>query len=148
VRDLVTEGAIIPGGGALGALDRRSHRQERGGARSASRAPDARPAQTVPWWPWKASSIRQQHPAGSTSATRQAGRAGAKEAIIQQSSLEWVIVRPPRLTNGRRTGAYRTGTDVEATMVIPRVSRTDLSDFKLDQLAGDTYLRETPAIMY
>jgi NAD(P)H-binding len=32
-----------------------------------------------------------------------------KEAIIQQSSLEWVIARPPRLTKGRRTGAYRSG---------------------------------------
>jgi putative NADH-flavin reductase len=71
-----------------------------------------------------------------------------KEAIIQQSSLEWVIVRPPRLTNGRRTGAYRSGPDIQATMVIPRVSRADLADFMLDQLTSDTYLGKTPAIMY
>jgi uncharacterized protein YbjT (DUF2867 family) len=71
-----------------------------------------------------------------------------KEAIIQHSALEWVIVRPPRLTNGRRTGTYRCGADIQATMVIPRVSRTDLAEFMLGQLTGDTYLRRTPAIMY
>jgi putative NADH-flavin reductase len=70
-----------------------------------------------------------------------------KEAI-QQSSLEWVIVRPPRLTNGRRTGTYRSGADIQATMMIPRVSRADLADFMLGQLTSDTYLRKTPAIMY
>jgi putative NADH-flavin reductase len=71
-----------------------------------------------------------------------------KEAIIQQSSLDWVIVRPPRLTNGRRTGAYRSGADIQATMVVPRVSRADLAEFMLVQLNGDTYLCRTPAIMY
>jgi NAD(P)H-binding len=28
----------------------------------------------------------------------------AKERIIRASSLDWVIVRPPRLTNGQRRG--------------------------------------------
>jgi putative NADH-flavin reductase len=71
-----------------------------------------------------------------------------KEAIIQQSSLAWVIVRPPRLTSGRRTGAYRSGAEIRATMVVPRVSRADLAEFMVGQLHGDTYLRRTPAIMY
>jgi hypothetical protein len=38
--------------------------------------------------------------------------------------------------------------DIQATMVIPRVSRADLADFMLDQLTSDTYLGKTPAIMY
>ena len=71
-----------------------------------------------------------------------------KEAIIQQSSLEWMIVRPPRLTNGPRTGTYRSGPEIQAAMVCPRVSRADLADFMLDQLTSDTYLGKTPAIMY
>jgi putative NADH-flavin reductase len=71
-----------------------------------------------------------------------------KEAIIRRSPLEWVVVRPPRLTNGRRTGVYRSGEDIHATMVIPRVSRADLAEFMVDQLTSDTYLRSTPAIMY
>jgi putative NADH-flavin reductase len=71
-----------------------------------------------------------------------------KEVIIQRSTLEWVIVRPPRLTNGRRTGAYRSGGDIQATMMIPRVSRADLAEFMLGQLTSDQRLRRTPAIMY
>ena len=71
-----------------------------------------------------------------------------KEAIIQRSALDWVIVRPPRLTNSRRTGAYRSGGDIEATLVIPRVSRADLAEFMLRQLNTDTHLRGTPAVMY
>ena len=71
-----------------------------------------------------------------------------KEAIIQRSTLDWVIVRPPRLTNGRRTGTYRSGEDIWATFVVPRVSRADLAEFMLRQLNGDTYVRRTPAVMY
>jgi putative NADH-flavin reductase len=71
-----------------------------------------------------------------------------KEAIIQHSTLEWVIVRPPRLTNGRRTGTYRSGADIQATMVVPRISRADLAEFMVGQLNGDTHLRRTPAVMY
>ena len=63
-----------------------------------------------------------------------------KEAIIQRSTLDWVIVRPPRLTNGRRGHLGH--------LVVPRVSRADLAEFMLRQLNGDTYVRRTPAVMY
>ena len=43
----------------------------------------------------------------------------AKERIITQSSLDWTIVRPPRLTNGPLTGTYRHGNDIKATSVVP-----------------------------
>lgn len=46
------------------------------------------------------------------------------------------------------TGAYRSGEDVKATLVIPRVSRADLAEFMLRQLCSDTHVRRTPAIMY
>ena len=45
----------------------------------------------------------------------------AKERIITQSSLDWTIVRPPRLTNGPLTGTYRHGNDIKATSVVPRI---------------------------
>jgi putative NADH-flavin reductase len=72
----------------------------------------------------------------------------AKEQIIRQSTLDWVIVRPPRLTNGARRGNYRSGLDIRATSVIPRISRADLAEFMLRQLSVDTYVREMPAVMY
>jgi putative NADH-flavin reductase len=72
----------------------------------------------------------------------------AKEQIIRQSTLDWVFVRPPRLTNGPRTGRYRSGLDIRATSVIPRISRADLAEFMLRQLGAGTYVRKTPAVMY
>jgi uncharacterized protein YbjT (DUF2867 family) len=72
----------------------------------------------------------------------------AKERTIQQSGLDCVIVRPPRLTNAPRRGGYRDGIDVRVTSVIPRISRADLADFMLRQLTDDTYVRNTPPVMY
>jgi putative NADH-flavin reductase len=72
----------------------------------------------------------------------------AKERIIRQSTLDWVIVRPPRLTNGARREIYRSGVDVRATSIVPRISRADLAEFMLRQLTEDMYVHGTPAIMY
>jgi putative NADH-flavin reductase len=71
-----------------------------------------------------------------------------KEAIIRRSGLEWIIVRPPRLTHGPPKGDYRTGMDIRATSLVPRISRADLAHFMLSQLSEDTYVRRTPAVMY
>jgi putative NADH-flavin reductase len=71
-----------------------------------------------------------------------------KETIIRQSALEWVIVRPPRLTHGVRRGDYRAGVEIRALSAIPQISRADLADFMLSQVTKDTYVRKTPAVMY
>src|ERR1043166_3211439 len=34
---------------------------------------------------------------------------GRQEGLIRQSQVEWIIVRPARLTNGPRLGGYRAG---------------------------------------
>lgn len=70
-----------------------------------------------------------------------------KEEIIRSNGLGWTIVRPPRLTNGPRTGAYRHGEDIKARQVIPRISRADVADFMLAQLDDPTYLHRAPAVM-
>lgn len=73
----------------------------------------------------------------------------AKEKIIKQSDLDWTIVRPPRLTNGRRTGAYRHGEDIKANSIIPAsISRADVAEFMISQLSDDQYSQKTTAIMY
>jgi putative NADH-flavin reductase len=72
----------------------------------------------------------------------------AKERIISQSSLDWTIVRPPRLTNGPHTGTYRHGSDIKATSIVPRISRADVADFILRELDSRTYWRQAPAVMY
>jgi putative NADH-flavin reductase len=72
----------------------------------------------------------------------------AKEHLVQRSGLEWVIVRPPRLTNGPRRGTYRHGLDIRAESMIPTISRSDVADFMLRQLTDDTYVHRSPAVMY
>jgi putative NADH-flavin reductase len=72
----------------------------------------------------------------------------AKERLIKQSRLNWTIVRAPRLTNGQRTGAYRSGEGIGANSIIPTISRADVADFMLKQLTSDTYLRKAPGVMY
>lgn len=71
-----------------------------------------------------------------------------QEQIIQASTLDWVIVRPTSLTNGRRTGIYRTGLDIGHWFRPTRISRADVADFMLKQRSDDTYLRKTPGVAY
>jgi len=71
-----------------------------------------------------------------------------QEEYVKASGLDWVIVRPGNLTDGPRTRAYRHGfaaTDKEITV---NVSRADVADFVLEQLASDAYLQQTPGISY
>ncbi len=42
----------------------------------------------------------------------------AKEALIKASTMDWTIVRPPKLTNGRRAN-YRVGVDIETWAPVP-----------------------------
>jgi putative NADH-flavin reductase len=71
-----------------------------------------------------------------------------KERITRASSLDWVIVRPPRLTNAERRGTFREGVGIRASGIVPRIARADLADFMLRQIGDDTYLRQAPAVMY
>jgi len=65
-----------------------------------------------------------------------------------RSSLEWVIVRPAALTNGPRTGAYRSGFRPTDRSITAKISRADTADFMLKQLTDNTFLRKTPGLSY
>jgi len=67
-----------------------------------------------------------------------------QERIIAESNVEWVIVRPGALTNGERRGHCRHGRRIGNFFRTVRISRADVADFMLDQLASDTYLRAAP----
>ena len=71
-----------------------------------------------------------------------------QEEVIRRSKLNWTIVRPPHLTNGPRTGAYRHGFPTSDTQIKGKISRADVADFMLKQLADDTYLHRTPGVSY
>ena len=64
-----------------------------------------------------------------------------QERMIAGSNVEWVIVRPRSLTNVDKRGRFRQGRPVGSFLWTVRISRTDVADFMLNQLASDTYLR-------
>jgi putative NADH-flavin reductase len=69
-----------------------------------------------------------------------------QEQYIKQSALDWVIVRPALLTNGRQTGAVNDGKNVGSLLFTHSISRADVASFMLSEVKDDRYLRETPGV--
>jgi len=67
------------------------------------------------------------------------------EDIVSASDLDWTIIRPIRLTNGPLTGAYKAGKHVSFGMN-PYVSRADVADFILRDIADYTYIHSVVTI--
>lgn len=71
-----------------------------------------------------------------------------KEAAIVESFVDWTIVRPPKLTNGRLTAAYRVGEDIRARSPLPMMSRADVADFIVRQLTDTAFIRKAVRILH
>ena len=71
----------------------------------------------------------------------------AKEKLIVQSSLDWTIVRPPRLSNGAATGEFHHGDGIRATSLLPTLARADVAAFMLGQINDTTYSRRAVSIL-
>ena len=69
----------------------------------------------------------------------------AAEDQVRASTLEWTFVYPVQLTDGPRTGRYRVGERLQLRGV-PKVSRADVADFILKELAQPSYVRKTAVI--
>ncbi|QKS72932.1 NAD(P)H-binding protein [Paenalkalicoccus suaedae] len=67
----------------------------------------------------------------------------AHATLIAKSSVDWTIVRGPRLTEGPLTKDYKTG---YFKMESPFVSRADIAHFILRELDNPTYIHEYPLI--
>jgi putative NADH-flavin reductase len=70
-----------------------------------------------------------------------------QEAVIRESSLDWIIVRPASFTNGPQLGNLRALTDLKG-VTIRSIARADTAAFVLEQLRSDTYLRKAPLVGY
>lgn len=70
-----------------------------------------------------------------------------QEAAIRASSLDWVVIRPARLTNGAARGRIRATTDL-AGIKGGTIARADVAQFVLEQLTTDTWLRRTPVVLW
>lgn len=71
-----------------------------------------------------------------------------QERLIRESSLDWVIVRPGQLTNGKKRGAYRHGREIGSYVTTVRISRADAAEFMLRQVSDDSCLRQSVEVAY
>lgn len=71
-----------------------------------------------------------------------------QEKIIKNSGLNWTIVRPGRLTYGKRHGVYKHGANVGSYILTKTISRADIAHFMLSQLNDVTYLRKAVGVTY
>jgi len=72
----------------------------------------------------------------------------ARESLVEQSGLDWTIVRPGAFTDGPATGAYKHGFPPTETNLKLKISRADVANFMLRQLTGTMYLRQSPGLSY
>jgi putative NADH-flavin reductase len=63
----------------------------------------------------------------------------AGEQTLRRSALDWTIVYPVTLTNGKLTGRYRAGEQLALTG-FPTISRADLADFLVKQISDRKYI--------
>lgn len=69
-----------------------------------------------------------------------------QEKIIRESGLDWVIVRPGALTNGKLTGNYHQKNKSGYTFFTPSISRADVAEFMLKQTGDDSNLHSAVGI--
>lgn len=70
-----------------------------------------------------------------------------QEATIRASSLDWVVVRPAMLTNDPSRGRVRATANLTC-LNGGKVARADVAQFVVEQLTADTWLRQTPVILW
>jgi uncharacterized protein YbjT (DUF2867 family) len=69
-----------------------------------------------------------------------------QEAIVRESGLDWVLVRPVILNDKPGGGVVRALTDVSEVHG-GTISRQDVASFVLDQVSDERWLRQAPLIM-
>ena len=71
-----------------------------------------------------------------------------EEGIIRASNLDWIIARPGGLEDGPRTGVYRCITDPNEKVGQPRIARSDVADFMLQNLVDERFVRRAVGLTY
>ncbi len=70
-----------------------------------------------------------------------------QESKIENSKLDWTIVRAAGLTNGKKTGRYKHGF-AYSDKTKGKVSRADTAHFMLSQIDDNQYLRQKVGLSY
>lgn len=69
-----------------------------------------------------------------------------QEQYIQQSNLDYTIVRPSALNNGTITNNYKIGLAKDMKKLSLKINRADVADFMLQQLSASNYIRKSVSI--
>jgi len=70
-----------------------------------------------------------------------------QEKLILGSTLDWTLVRPPRLSNGPARDIWRAGEDVRiGTMA--HIGRADLARFMVQQVEDPSFIRRAVTVAY
>ena len=78
------------------------------------------------WFEHLARAFEQRQPEAAEDRRRQ-------EAVVRASETDWTIVKPPRLTDGKRTGRAWIGTDLRVGL-LSKISRSDLAEVIVDEI--------------
>ena len=70
-----------------------------------------------------------------------------KESKIVDSSLDWTIVRPGNMTNGKRTSHYKHGFRPDEKIKL-KIARADVAEFMLNQIKEIEYIGKKVGISY
>jgi uncharacterized protein YbjT (DUF2867 family) len=70
-----------------------------------------------------------------------------QEQLVRQSDLDWIIVRPARLTDDPKTRVYKVALSLPMG-VTSHIGRCDVADFLLKQVSDNTYLHQVPRLRY
>ncbi len=71
-----------------------------------------------------------------------------QEKYVKNSNLKWTIVRPSAFRDGKKTGNYLHGFSPKDKSTKLKISRADVADFILKQVADLKYLHQTPGLSY
>lgn len=69
-----------------------------------------------------------------------------QEKLIMESDLDWTIVRPGQLMNGKLRTSYRHGTKVGHYLLTKMISRASVAHFMLKNLESNIYLHKAVGI--
>ncbi len=71
-----------------------------------------------------------------------------QEKLIMKSKLDWIIVQPAQLTNGRKRGHYKHGSKIGNYILTKMISRADVAHFMLNLLKNKNYMHQCVGISY
>lgn len=71
-----------------------------------------------------------------------------QEKLIMSTDLDWTIVRPGQLINGKKRTVYKHGPKVGNFILTKFISRADVAHFMLKELETNNYLHKAVGITY